>query len=110
MARKCIVCKKELPEGSKLPVCEYHKGVAAENAKNAVVGAAVVVVTVGVTARDAVGPILKEKGPTGCGKSSQTYYQALSRRHVPLRSRSVDTQVRVRRLVARPNRAVPADE
>lgn len=61
MARKCIVCKKELPEGSKLPVCEYHKGVAAENAKNAVLGAAVVVVTVGVTARDAVGPILKEK-------------------------------------------------
>ena len=35
MASRCIVCKKELPEGSKLPVCEYHKGVAAENAKKA---------------------------------------------------------------------------
>jgi len=61
MARKCIVCKKELPEGSKLPACEYHKGVAAENAKKAVTGAAAVAVTVGVAARDTVGPILKEK-------------------------------------------------
>lgn len=61
MARKCIVCKKELPEGSKLPVCEYHKGVAAENAKKAVAGAAAVVVTVRVAARDTVGPVLKEK-------------------------------------------------
>lgn len=58
MARKCIVCKKELPEGSKLPVCEYHKGVAAENAKKA---AAAVVVAVGIAAKDKVGPILKEK-------------------------------------------------
>ncbi|WP_276995807.1 hypothetical protein [Ellagibacter isourolithinifaciens] len=57
MARKCIVCKKELPEGSKLPVCEYHKGVAAESAKKA----AAVVVMVGVAARDTVGPVLKEK-------------------------------------------------
>lgn len=57
MARKCIVCKKELPEGSKLPVCEYHKGVAAENAKKA----AAVVVAVGIAAKDTVGPILKEK-------------------------------------------------
>ena len=61
MARKCIVCKKELLEGSKLPVCEYHKGVAAENAEKAVAGVAAVVVMVGVTARDTVGPVLKEK-------------------------------------------------
>lgn len=61
MARKCIVCKKELPEGSKLPVCEYHKGVAAENAKKAVKVVAAVVVMVRVTARDTVGPVLKEK-------------------------------------------------
>ena len=61
MARKCIVCKKELPEGSKLPVCEYHKGVAAENAKKAVTGVAVVVVVARLTARDMVGPVLKEK-------------------------------------------------
>ena len=61
MARKCIVCKKELPEGSKLPVCEYHKGVAAENAKKAAGSAAAVVVAVGIAAKDTVGPILKEK-------------------------------------------------
>ena len=33
MASRCIVCKKELPEDSKLPVCEYHKGVAVERVK-----------------------------------------------------------------------------
>ncbi len=41
MAAKCIICKKELPEGSKLPVCEYHKGVAAERAKKVGLGALV---------------------------------------------------------------------
>lgn len=40
MAARCIVCKKELPEGSKPPICEYHKGVAAEKAKLAGVGMA----------------------------------------------------------------------
>ena len=61
MASRCIVCKKELPEGSKLPVCEYHKGVAAENAKKSGMGALAVVGTVAIAARDTVGPIVKDK-------------------------------------------------
>ena len=59
MARKCIVCKKELPEDSKLPVCEYHKGVAAEKAKQ--VGTGALAVGALVMAKDTVGPVLKEK-------------------------------------------------
>lgn len=61
MARKCIVCKKELPEDSKLPVCEYHKGVAAEKAKQVVAGAGALAVGALVMAKDTVGPVLKEK-------------------------------------------------
>lgn len=67
MARKCIVCKKELPEGSKLPVCEYHKGVTVENAKKVVAGVFVSVVA-GVAARDTVGPVLKEKAQSVAAK------------------------------------------
>lgn len=61
MAKRCIVCKKELPEGSKLPVCEYHKGVAAERAKQVGVGAGTLTVGALVMAKDKVGPVLREK-------------------------------------------------
>ncbi len=61
MARKCIVCKKELPEGSKLPVCEYHKGVAAEKAKQVGVGAGALAVGALVMAKDTVVPVVKDK-------------------------------------------------
>lgn len=61
MASKCIICKKELPEGSKLPVCEYHKGVAAERAKQVGVGALAIGGTIVVAAKDTVGPIVKDK-------------------------------------------------
>lgn len=61
MARKCIVCKKELPEDSKLPVCEYHKGVAAEKAKQVGAGAGALAVGALVMAKDTIGPVLKEK-------------------------------------------------
>lgn len=46
MASRCIVCKKELPEDSKLPICEYHKGVAVERVKQ--VGTAAAALGVGV--------------------------------------------------------------
>lgn len=61
MASKCIICKKELPEGTKLPVCEYHKGVAAERAKQAGVGALAIGGTIVVAAKDTVVPIVKGK-------------------------------------------------
>ena len=67
MAARCIVCKKELPEGSKLPICEYHKGVAAEKAKQAGVGMAALGVGMAalgvgalVMAKDTIGPIVKD--------------------------------------------------
>lgn len=61
MAAKCIICKKELPEGSKLPVCEYHKGVAAERVKQVGVGILTVGSLVVVAAKDTVVPVLKDK-------------------------------------------------
>ena len=61
MAGRCIVCKKELPEDSKLPVCEYHKGVAVERAKQVGTGAAALGVGALVIARDTVGLIIKDK-------------------------------------------------
>lgn len=61
MAAKCIICKKELPEGSKLPVCEYHKGVAAERAKQAGLGVLAFGGGAVVLARDKIGPIVKDK-------------------------------------------------
>ncbi|WP_165044248.1 hypothetical protein [Adlercreutzia sp. ZJ138] len=61
MARKCIVCKKELSEDSKLPMCEYHKGVAAEKAKQVTVCAGALVVGTLVKTKDTVGPVLKDK-------------------------------------------------
>ena len=69
MARICMVCKKELPEGSRLPVCEYHKGVAKENAKKAAAGVAVAAVTVGVAAKDKIGPIVVEKAAPAVAKA-----------------------------------------
>lgn len=48
MASRCIVCKKELPEDSKLPVCEYHKGVAVERVKQVGTAAAAAALGVGV--------------------------------------------------------------
>lgn len=60
MAARCIVCKKELPEGSKLPICEYHKGVAAEKAKQAGVGMAALGIGALVMAKDTIGPIVKD--------------------------------------------------
>ncbi len=46
--KRCIVlgCGKELPRGTKIPVCDFHKGEAKEKAANAgkgVMGAAVLV-------------------------------------------------------------------
>lgn len=61
MVRRCIKCKKELPESSKLPVCEYHKGVIKDNAKKVVAGAVGTALTAGVAAREKIGPIVKEK-------------------------------------------------
>lgn len=61
MTRKCIVCKKELPEDSILPVCEYHKGIAAESAKRAAAGAVTLTAAVAVAAKDQVVPIIKNK-------------------------------------------------
>lgn len=29
---RCAICKKELPVGSKLPICDYHAGLAKEKA------------------------------------------------------------------------------
>ena len=60
MARKCVVCKKELPEESKLPVCEYHKGVAAEKGK-LVVGGAGALAGALVMAKDTIIPAVKDK-------------------------------------------------
>lgn len=61
MASRCIICKKELPEDSRLPICEYHKGVAVERVKQVGSGAAALGVGVLFMARDTVGPIVKEK-------------------------------------------------
>lgn len=61
MAAKCIICKKELPEGMKVPVCEYHKGIAADRAKQAGLGALAVGGTVVMVAKDTVIPIVKDK-------------------------------------------------
>lgn len=61
MANRCVICKKELPEGSKLPVCEYHKGIAVERIKQAGMSAAALGIGALVMARDTVGPIVKDK-------------------------------------------------
>ena len=29
---KCMICRKELPADSKLPICDYHAGLAKEKA------------------------------------------------------------------------------
>ena len=62
MASKCMICKKPLPEGSKLHLCEFHKGLAKDNAKKAAGGAAAVAAGVAVAARDKIGPVVVEKG------------------------------------------------
>lgn len=60
MPSKCIVCQKELPEGSKLPLCEFHKGVAIETAKKGAGVAGAIALTVGVAAKDAIVPALQD--------------------------------------------------
>ena len=59
---KCVICKKELPEGTKVPMCEYHRAQAKEKGAAAAVG---VVGAVGTVAKmvPKVAPIVKEKGP-----------------------------------------------
>ena len=37
---KCAICKKELPADSKLPICDYHAGLAQEKAAGIVTGVA----------------------------------------------------------------------
>lgn len=58
---RCVICKKELPEGTKVPVCEYHRAQAKEK------GAAVEVLGTGALAVKAVAPkvvpVIKKKGP-----------------------------------------------
>lgn len=58
---RCVICKKELPEGTKVPVCEYHRAQAKEK------GAAVGVLGTGALAVKAVAPkvvpVIKKKGP-----------------------------------------------
>lgn len=59
---RCVVCKKELPEGTKVPVCEYHRAQAKEKG-----AAAVGVLGTGALAVKAVAPkvvpVIKKKGP-----------------------------------------------
>ena len=41
MSKHCAIpgCGKELPEGTKLPLCEYHRGKGKENGGKVAVGA-----------------------------------------------------------------------
>ena len=79
---KCIVCEKELPEGAKIPVCEYHRAQAKE--KGAVVvgflGTGALFVK---TVAPKVVPIIKEKGPE-VAKATINAVKAFIRRQDPL--------------------------
>lgn len=59
---KCIICKKELPEGTKIPVCKYHRAQAKEKGATAmgVLGTGALAVK---AAAPKVIPVIKEKGP-----------------------------------------------
>lgn len=59
---KCIICKKELPKGTKIPICEYHRAQAKEKGAAAVgvLGAGAFAVK---AAAPKVVPVIKEKGP-----------------------------------------------
>lgn len=59
---KCVVCKKELPEGAKMPVCEYHRVRAKEKGAAAVGALGAVALLIKTTAPKVV-PVVKEKGP-----------------------------------------------
>ena len=49
---RCVICKKELPEGTKVPVCEYHRAQVLGTGALAVKAVAPKVV-----------PVIKKKGP-----------------------------------------------
>jgi len=69
MSSKCIICKKPLPDGGKLPICEFHKGVAKDSAKKAVGGTVAVGAAIAVAARDKIGPVVVEKAVPIAGKA-----------------------------------------
>lgn len=59
---KCIICKKELPDDIKIPVCEYHRAQAKE--KGIAVGS--ILGTAALTAKKfapKVIPAVKKKAP-----------------------------------------------
>lgn len=59
---KCIICKKELPKGTKVPICEYHRAQAKEKGAAAVGVLGTGALAVKATAPKVV-PVIKEKGP-----------------------------------------------
>lgn len=59
---KCIICKKELPEGTKAPVCEYHRTQAKEKGVIAATGIATTAIAV-VKLAPKVIPVVKERAP-----------------------------------------------
>ena len=51
MAKRCIICKKELAEDNKGFLCQYHKDKGAELAKKAGAGGVAVVAAVGTVGK-----------------------------------------------------------
>ncbi len=59
---KCIICKKELPESIKAPICEYHRAQAKEKWVIVASGVASTAFTA-VKLAPKVIPVVKEKAP-----------------------------------------------
>ena len=59
---KCIICKKELPEGTKVPACEHHRTQAKEKEALGATGVATTAIAVAKPAPKAI-PVVKEKAP-----------------------------------------------
>lgn len=57
---KCVICKKELPKGTKIPICEYHRAQAKEKGAAAVGVLGTGALAVKAAAPKAV-PVIKEK-------------------------------------------------
>lgn len=59
---KCIICKKELPEGTKVPVCKHHCTQAKEKGATGATGVATTAIAVAKLVPKAI-PVVKEKAP-----------------------------------------------
>lgn len=59
---KCIICKKELPGGTKAPVCKHHRAQVKEKGAIAATGIATTIIAVAKLVSKAI-PVVKEKAP-----------------------------------------------